>query len=101
MNDQSLPELHITPGTTLLPALNSWKLYLADQNRSLHTIKAFAADIHLLNDFLPVDITLGSITTDDLKHFIDWLQKGRSIPCSPKSLSRRITSIKSFFNWLK
>lgn len=100
MNDQSLPELHIIPGTTLLPALNSWKLYLADQNRSLHTIKAFAADIHLLSDFLPVDITLGAITTDDLKHFIDWLQKGRSIPCSPKSLSRRITSIKSFFNWL-
>jgi site-specific recombinase XerD len=100
MNDQSLPELHITPGTTIMPALNSWKLYLADQNRSLHTIKAFAADIHLLSDSLPVDITLGSITTDDLNHFIDWLQKGRSIPCSPKSLSRRITALKSFFNWL-
>lgn len=100
MNEQNLTELHITPGTTIIPALNSWKLYLEDQSRSMHTIKAFAADIHLLSEYLPVDATLGGITTDDLNHFIDWLQKGRSIPCSPKSLSRRITSLKSFFNWL-
>ncbi len=100
MNDQIITELHITPTTNIIPALNSWKLYLADQNRSLHTIKAFAADIRLLCDFLPVDGTLGSITTADLNNFLEWLQKGRSIPCSPKSLSRRITSLKSFFNWL-
>jgi integrase/recombinase XerD len=100
MSDQILAELHITPSTTMNPAVNSWKLYLADQNRSLHTIKAFAADIHLLANFLPVDYTLGAITTVDLNRFLEWLQKGRSIPCSPKTLSRRITSIKSFFNWL-
>ena len=100
MSDQNLAELHITPGTTMNPAINSWKLYLADQNRSLHTIKAFTADINLLAGFLPVDYSVGAITTVDLNRFLDWLQKGRSIPCSPKTLSRRITSIKSFFNWL-
>jgi len=100
MNHELVAELHISQGTNIIPALNSWKLYLADQNRSMHTIKAFAADIRLLNDFLPVDYSIGAITTEDLNRFLDWLKKGRSIPCSPKTLSRRITSLKSYFNWL-
>jgi len=100
MLNQSSNESHITMDTTLSPALNAWRMYLTDQGRSLHTIKAFLADLHLLNEFLAVDRTLGSITTDDLNQFIEWLKKGRSVPCSPKTLSRRITSMKSFFNWL-
>ena len=100
MTNQTYAELHITPGTTLIPALNSWKLYLSDQGRSLHTVKAFAADLQLLTGYLPVDRTLGAITTDDLNQFVQWLQKGRNVPCSPKTLSRRITALKSFFNWL-
>lgn len=28
------------------------------------------------------------------------MQKGRGVPCSPKTLSRRITSLKAFFRWL-
>ena len=32
--------------------------------------------------------------------FLDWMQKNRGVPCSPKTLARRITSIKSFFRWL-
>jgi site-specific recombinase XerD len=29
------------------------------------------------------------------------MQKGRGVPCSPKTLARRITSIKAFFRWLR
>jgi integrase/recombinase XerD len=54
----------------------------------------------LLAQFLPPDKTIGAITTEDLNQYIHWLEKGRNIPCSPKSLSRRITAIKSFFAWL-
>lgn len=100
MSDQTAYDTHINTGTALIPALTAWKQYLQDQGRSVHTIKAFSADIQLLADYLPVDATLGNITTDTLNQFIEWLQKGRSIPCSPKTLSRRITSVKSFFNWL-
>ncbi len=92
---------HISAQTTLIPAVNAWKVYLADQGRSLHTIKAFAADVLLLAGHLPPDRTLSSITTLDLNHFIHWLQTGRGVPCSPKSLARRITSIKAFFRWLR
>lgn len=75
-------------------------MYLQDQGRSLYTIKAFLGDLQLLTSYLPADRTIGTVTTNDLNHFLQWLQKGRGVPCSPKSLARRITSLKSFFRWL-
>lgn len=91
---------HIQESTLLQPAIQGWKMYLRDQGRSHHTLKAFSADLALLESFLPTDKTIGSITTKDLEDFLSWLEKDREVPCSPKTLSRRITSIKSFFRWL-
>ncbi len=91
---------HITTQTPLLPAINAWKYFLNDQGRSLHTVKAFTADVQLLATYLPPDRPLGNITTLDLNHFLHWLQTARGVPCSPKSLARRITSLKAFFRWL-
>src|SRR5512133_1803990 len=95
-----LMTVHITPQTPLLPAIRSWEIYLQDQGKSLYTIKAFIGDLQLLTSYLPADRTIGTVTTNDLNHFLQWLQKGRGVPCSPKSLARRITSLKSFFRWL-
>ena len=97
----SVTPAHLSDKTLLKPALHAWEFYLKDQGRSPHTIKAFIADLTLLDTFLPPDITLGEITLKDLENFTDWLENERGIPCSPKSLSRRITSIKSFFRWLQ
>jgi integrase/recombinase XerD len=91
---------HINAQTPLIPAINAWKIYLDDQGRSIHTIKAFSGDLFLLASYLPPDQKLGAITTGDLNNFLGWLQEGRGVPCSPKTLARRITSIKSFFRWL-
>ena len=91
---------HIHPDTPLLPAISSWELFLQDQGRSIYTIKAFKGDLNLLASYLPPGRGVGSITTSDLNHFLKWLQDGRGVPCSPKSLARRITSLKSFFRWL-
>lgn len=91
---------HLTAQSTLPPAIQGWKIYLADQGNSIHTVKAFVHDLELLAKFLSPTRTLGSISTADLNHFLNWLQKGRGVPCSLKTLSRRITSIKSFFRWL-
>jgi len=91
---------HITQNTPLSPAIRAWEIYLQDQGRSIYTIKAFRGDLDLLTSYLPADRTLGMVTTNDLNHFLQWLQKGRGVPCSPKSLARRITSLKSFFRWL-
>ena len=91
---------HITSQSLLAPTIEAWRYYLDDQGASPHTIKAFTADLRLLTDYLPPDRTLGSITTQELIAFVDWLQTGRGVPCSPKTLARRITSIKAFFRWL-
>ncbi len=92
---------HITAQTTLQPAILAWRIYLDDQANSPHTVKAFVADLNLLEGYLPPDRTLGSITTADLNNFLHWMQNDRGVPCSPKTLSRRITSIKAFFRWLR
>jgi len=97
---QTPPSAHITPQTLLPPTINAWRIYLADQGNSPHTIKAFAADLLLLASYLPPDRTLASVSTTDINNFLHWLQTGRNVPCSPKSLARRITSIKAFFRWL-
>jgi site-specific recombinase XerD len=91
---------HITARTSLIPAINSWRIFLNDQGKSPHTVKAFTADMLLLASYLPPDRPLGAITTNELNNFLEWMQKQRGVPCSPKTLARRITSIKAFFRWL-
>lgn len=95
----SLPA-HITASSLLSPTIQAWRFFLEDQGLSPHTVKAFLADLNLLADYLPADRSLGSIGTTDLLNFLDWLQNGRGVPCSPKSLARRITSLRAFFRWL-
>ena len=92
---------NITGQTLLTPTINAWEYYLNDQGKSPHTVKAFLSDIRLLVEYLPPDRSLESITTKDLNNFLEWLEKGRNVPCSPKTLARRITSLKSFFRWLQ
>jgi integrase/recombinase XerD len=91
---------HITSKTLLPTAFNGWEMFMYDQGRSPNTVKAFLSDVRLLTHFLAPDQSIGSITTEDLNRFFAWMEKERGIPCSPKTLSRRITSVKSFFRWL-
>ena len=91
---------HISAKTLLPAAIQGWEMFMLDQGRSTNTVKAFLSDVRLLTQFLPPDQSIGSITTEDLNRFFTWMEKDRGIPCSPKTLSRRITSVKSFFRWL-
>jgi len=92
---------HITERSLLIPTINAWRIYLSDQGNSVHTVKAFTADLRLLGAYLPPDRPLGEIATPDLNSFLEWMQSARGVPCSPKTLARRITSIKAFFRWLQ
>jgi integrase/recombinase XerD len=103
MNTPASPALgdaHLTPKSLLTPTIKLWRFYLDDQGLSPHTVKAFTSDLGLLATYLPPDRPLGNITTADLNAFLDWMQSGRGVACSPKTLARRITSIKAFFRWL-
>jgi site-specific recombinase XerD len=100
MAPETASTAHITPQTTLIPAIHAWRIYLDDQGNSPHTVKAFTADLFLLASFLPPDKSVGSISTNDLNNFLHWMQSARGVSCSPKTLARRITSLKAFFRWL-
>lgn len=91
----------LSPKTTLPPAIQAWASFLQHQGSSQHTVKAFTGDVRLLASFLPADQAVGSISTNDLNNFLDWMQHKRGVECSPKTLSRRITSLKGFFRWLQ
>lgn len=102
MAREPLEITHITKDTAIPTAMKFWEIFLDDQGKSEYTIKAFMGDLRLLSQFLPPDATIGDVTQADLSRFIKWMENGRGqdIPCSPKSLSRRITTLKSFFRWL-
>ena len=91
---------HLSSQTTLSPALQAWEIFLNDQGRSPHTIIAFLGDLRLLASYLPPDRMVGEISLADLNNFLRWMEYERGVPCSPKTLARRITSLKSFFRWL-
>jgi site-specific recombinase XerD len=91
---------HITANTSIQPAVNAYEMYLNDQGRSPYTVKAFLSDLRLMASYFPPDRALGAITLADLNNYFDWMQKERPVPCSPKTLARRITTTKSFFRWL-
>ena len=91
---------HLTQNSSLAAAIRAWESYLADQGRSTNTIKAFLSDVRLLTTFLPEDVALSKVTTKDLNRYFEWMEKEREVPCSPKTLARRITATKSLFRWL-
>lgn len=91
---------HISSSSLVGPTIKAWRIYLEDQGVSPHTVKAFSSDMKLLAGYLPPDRAVGEVSTSDLNLFLDWLQNARGVPCSPKSLARRITSVKAFFRWL-
>ena len=91
---------HLTPQTLLPAAFKAWELFMRDQGRSPNTVKAFLSDVGLLAQFLPTDRAIGAVTTAELNRFFTWMEKERAVPCSPKTLARRITSVKSMFRWL-
>jgi integrase/recombinase XerD len=103
-----LPELQVdrpTPkkprgDTSLSAAIEAWGQALTRAGRSVHTVKAFTADLRLLAKFVGGSQTVNAVGTHDLRKFLDWMLTGRRVPCSPKTYSRRVTSLKAFFRWL-
>jgi len=73
---------------------------MQQQGFAENTIKAFLSDLNILAQFVGVGTAIGVISTQDLNRFTDWLVRGRGVSCNPKSLARRVTTLKVFFGWL-
>lgn len=101
MNEDSTVLGFINADTTFPTAMHAWELRLLNEGRTPNTLKAFISDLQLFASFLPPDRTIGLVTTADINSFLSWMENERKAPCSPKTYSRRVTSIKSFYKWLK
>ncbi len=94
------PRTRVRPETGLSAATAMWGESLAAAGRSIHTVKAFTADLRLLGQFVGAGQAISAISTLDLKRFLEWMVNRRTVACSPKTYSRRVTSVKAFFRWL-
>lgn len=85
---------------TLLPeAMAAFEVHMKGEGFANNTVKSFLSDVRLLYKYLG-NKPIGEIDTEDLNKFLNWLQYERGVPCSPKTYSRRVTTLKVFFSWL-
>jgi site-specific recombinase XerD len=95
----SSPELR--DGDSLSAAIAVWEQSLKEAGNAPNTINAFTADLRLMTRYLGGGRALASVSTRDLEEFFRWMETERGVPCSPKTYSRRVTSVKSFFRRLQ
>src|SRR3990172_1083739 len=95
------PPRQLRGDTGLSAVIVAWGEALGAAGRADPPVKAFAAALRLLAGRLGGGMSVQAIATHDLKNFLDWMLNRRGVPCSPKTYSRRVTSLKAFFRWLK
>lgn len=90
----------LSSGSSLRAAISAFRVHMQRQDFAENTVKAFLSDLNILTQFVGAGTSIGAISTQDLNRFLDWLVCGRGAPCNPKSLARRVTTLKVFFGWL-
>ena len=90
----------LTPDTSVSAALEVWLQSRRRAGLSDNTLKNYRIDISLLAEYAGAGAAIGEFTTKILNDYLEWMRHQRRIPCSTKTLDRRITSLKSFFRWL-
>jgi site-specific recombinase XerD len=96
--NRNAPALH--DGDSLSTGISVWEQALREAGNTPNTVNAFTGDLRLLLHYLGGGRALASLSTRDLQEFFHWMETERGVPCSPKTYSRRITSVKSFFRHL-
>lgn len=86
--------------TDLLTTKDQFVEYLTSKKRARATIVAYGKDIQQLLEFIKKlgKTTIADVTTDELNAFVQNLGSNNY---TPKSVSRKINSIKTFFRFLK
>lgn len=110
ISSQKAPGAEVDPKGSLAPtlratsplgdAIDEYEEQMVSKGFSENTIKAFANDLKILRTFMDGSAVLREIQTQHLESFLEWMQSERGKPCSAKTLSRRITTLKVFFSWL-
>ncbi len=94
------PAADLTARSPLNVALGAFEKFMQARGFTENTQQAFRLDMQILSDYLSPIQVIGEISPVTLNAFIKWMSSSRGIPCSPKTLERRITTLKVFFGWL-
>jgi len=90
----------LTPRSPLGRAAGEFEVLMQERGFTENTQQAFRLDLQILSEYITPVKPLGEISTATLNAFLKWMEKGRGVSCSPKTLERRITTLKVFFGWL-
>lgn len=90
----------LTARSSLRAAAEAFREHMVRIDLAENTIKSFLGDLTLLQRYLGHEVQIGAIGTQELRAFMEYLRHGRGVPCTPKSYSRRLTTLKVFFSWL-
>ena len=96
------------PNPQLDEGIAEFAAHLAQRPLAENTRKAFMGDVRIFARYLqpvsggpaPQPIPLATITAEQIKAFLASQERG-TIANSPKSIERRLTSLKVFFKWLQ
>jgi len=97
---QSIAPPDLNARSSLRAAMGAFEVHMQQQGFAENTIKAFLSDLNILTQFVGAGTAIGAISTQQLNRFTRWLVHERGVPCNPKSLARRVTTLKVFFGWL-
>lgn len=98
--DKLVPGVKLPANASLDHAIGAFEKHMQDRGFTANTQQAFRLDLQLLSDYLGPVATIDEIGTATLNAFLKWMETGRGVPCSPKTLERRITTLKVFFGWI-
>ncbi|MFP3895325.1 MAG: tyrosine-type recombinase/integrase [Anaerolineales bacterium] len=103
---ENLKELDLPQGPELSPSspledtCAPFQKYMEQKEFTENTIRCFLSDMRLFVEFAGPTTPLSECSTKKLRDFLHYLQEERDTPCAPKTLDRRITTLKVFFEWL-
>jgi len=94
------PAVDLTSRSPFNVVLGAFEKYMQARGFTENTQQAFRLDMQILSDYLGPVQAIGDISPVMLNVFVKWMESARGVPCSPKTLERRITTLKVFFGWL-
>jgi site-specific recombinase XerD len=97
---QAVAPPELSSRSSLRAAMGAFEVHMQQQGFAENTIRAFLSDLNILAQFAGLGTAIGAISTQQLNRFTHWLVHERGVPCIPKSLARRVTTLKVFFGWL-
>jgi site-specific recombinase XerD len=90
----------LTSTSSLSAAIGAFHDHMLLRGLSENTIKAFLGDLRLLGKHSGLNMPINQFGTRQLNDFLTWMLHYRGVPCNLKTYTRRVTTLKVFFDWL-